>query len=121
MNQSEFIDALRRTVLDGIGAEVAAQWSNPRGRLRSEDRTARALWINGLSAEDRAQAEALAADAAQTAFFGMLCVLDGARVIEEPEDRGHVELFHVRDGTRTLLASSNLESPVLPLHELLEP
>ena len=119
MNQTEFVDVLRKVVLDGIAAQVTDYWSNPPGQLRSEERTARAEWINGLSAEDRAQAEALAADAAYSAFFGLFCVLDGARVIEEPEDRGHVELFHVKNGTRTLLASSAPESPVLPLHELL--
>jgi hypothetical protein len=120
LNQSEFVDLLHKVLLEGQGAKLVADWSNPPGRSLGAERLGRKAWIKRLSAEDRAQLAAFAADAMHASLFGMLCVLDGNRAIEDG-DRGHVELFHVENGTRTLLASSDMNTEVLPLHELLLP
>ena len=71
-----------------------------------------------MSAADRELLEAFGYEAARSAIFGMLNILDGSRAFDEPSE-GHLELHHVRAGQSELLASSATNSSVLPLHELL--
>jgi hypothetical protein len=119
MDQTTFVDLLRAVVLDGLSSDLASNWRNPPGRLRSEERSARADWLKGMSDADRTLLEAFGSEAARSAIFGVLAVLDGARKIEDASS-GHLELRHVREGEVRLLASSDPEMPVLPLHELLD-
>jgi hypothetical protein len=71
-----------------------------------------------MSGLDRELLEAFGRDAARSAVFGVLAVLDGSRKIEEPWE-GYLELCHIDGQGEKLLASSNPETPVVPLHELL--
>lgn len=71
-----------------------------------------------MSGPDRALLEAFGRDAARSAVFGVLAVLDGSRKIEEPSE-GYLELRYFNEHRQELLASSSPEMPVLPLHELL--
>ena len=118
MDQTAFVDLLRAVVLDGLSSDLAGYWRDPPGRLRSEERAARAEWLKRMSDADRTLIEAFGSEAARSARFGMLAVLDGARKIENASS-GHLELRHVHDGEAHLLASSDPDMPVLPLHELL--
>ncbi len=42
-------------------------------------------------------------DVAEAVLFGVLCVLDGVREIENEPDNGELELYYVRGGARVLL------------------
>ena len=119
MEQAAFIDLLHQTVLEPATTGTISQIASPTGRNISDDRRRRAAWFRSLSPEDRAHVEYAIAEAARTATFGFLCVLDGVRVIEDGTDRGHLELHHVKGNSAHLLASSADEMPVAPLHELL--
>ncbi len=46
-------------------------------------------------------------DVAEGVIFGVLCVLDGVRAIESGPDKGELELYYVKDGTRVLLNTRN--------------
>ena len=118
MDQRAFVDLLQLVVLDGLSVELAETWQNPPGRLRSEERSLRSGWITNLSGPDRALLEAFGQDVARAAVFGVLCVLDGVRKIEDSE-HGHLELQHVTNGSFKLLASSGEDMPVNFLHDLL--
>ena len=118
MDQRQFVGLLQSVVLDGLSNEVASDWQHPPGRLRSQERSRRSDWLDKMSPEERALLEDFGADVARAAVFGVLAILDGNRKIEETE-MGHLELRHVSDGGSELLASSAMEMPVLPLHELL--
>ena len=59
-------------------------------------------------------AEALK-DAAEGAIFGLLCVLDGVRVIEDAPDKGGFELYYVKVDKRVLLNPSGDE-----LHDIFQ-
>jgi hypothetical protein len=118
MDQTTFVDLLRAVVLDGLSKDLARDWQEPPGRLRSEERSRRSEWLRRMSDADRALLEAFGSEAARSALFGVLAVLDGARKIEEPSE-GHLELRHVHAHEAQLLASSAPDMPVLPLHELL--
>ena len=118
MNQNTFVDSLKSVVLDGLSSELAQSWQDPPGRFRSEERLRRFEWLTKMSASDRELLEAFGSDVARAAIFGVLAVLDGARKIEDAST-GHLELRHVQEGGARLLASSDPEMLVLPLHELL--
>jgi hypothetical protein len=118
MDQTTFVDLLRAVVLDGLSNDLAQNWKEPPGRLRSDDWSLRSQWVSQMSDADRDLLEAFGSEAARSALFGVLAVLDGARKIED-QSEGHLELRHVHAGETQLLASSAADMPVLPLHELL--
>lgn len=118
MDQKTFVDRLSAVVLDGLSRDLANYWHNPPGRMRSEMRSRRSEWLSEMSVTDREFLEEFGSEAARSALFGLLAVLDGSRTIEEPGE-GHLELRHISSGRSEILASSALEASTLPLHELL--
>jgi len=118
MDQTTFVDLLRAVVLDGLSNDLARNWQEPPGRLRSDERALRSQWVSQMSDTDRQLLETFGSEAARAALFGVLAVLDGARKIED-QSKGHLELRHVHAGETQLLASSGPDIPVPPLHELL--
>ncbi|MDR6510861.1 hypothetical protein J2792_001727 [Novosphingobium capsulatum] len=118
MDQRAFVDLLQLVVLDRLSVELVKTWQNPPGRLRSEERSRRSGWMKNLSGPERALVEEFGQDAARAAVFGVLCVLDGVRKIEDREN-GHIELHHVKNGRSELLASSGNDMTLDFLHDLL--
>ena len=55
----------------------------------------------------------VAREAAEAALFGVFCVLDGVRVIEDTWDKGDLELHFIKNGNRTLINDPKQE----PLHD----
>ena len=96
-----------------------AQRRLPAGRRPATEIVERSTWFNALTPDDQGRVKEVAADAVKAALFSLLCVLDGARAIEDGVSAGSLELRHVKDGKETLLASSSLGENRTPLHELL--
>ena len=119
MEQTVFVDLLHQVVIAPAATDTIANLAAPSGRRVSDERKRRAAWFNSLSAEDRANVEHVAQEAARGVAFGIFCVLDGCRVIEDYDQRGHLELHHIYKGTKTLLSSSADDSSAGSLHELL--
>jgi hypothetical protein len=120
MDQTAFVGLVRELVVEAAASDTISQIAKPSGRNLSEKRMRRAAWFNGLSTEDRANVEYAVVDAARAAVFGLFCLLDGARVIENEPNRGHLELRYVNAASNVLLASSAADMPTLPLHELFD-
>ncbi|MDE2436049.1 MAG: hypothetical protein KGM49_07310 [Sphingomonadales bacterium] len=118
MDQKTFVERLCWVVLDNLSRDLVEYWQHPPGRLRSETRSRRAKWLGSMNAEDRELLEAFGTEAARSALFGILAVLDGSRAIEGAEE-GHLELRYLGANRSGLLASSAIESDTMPLHELL--
>lgn len=118
MDQEAFVASLEAVVVDGLANDIAAVWQSPPGRLRSEESSQRSDWLQKMNYEERRFLEAFGNEVARAAVFGVLAVLDGNRKIEEAE-MGHLELRHISAARSEILASSAMEMPVLPLHELL--
>jgi len=119
MEAATLVELLRHVVTDDAARDAIAQAEKPSGRNQSDDQKKRAAWISALSAGERAHLEYVASHAVHATAFGLLCVLDGARKIEDGIDHGHLELRYVKGQSSTLLASSADHMPVPPLHELL--
>jgi hypothetical protein len=116
MNAAEFVAAIRSEVQDSATEEVMSLLQRPPGRRPAPALATLSQWFNGLSEADRQRVKEVAALASHQAVFGFLAVLDGARVIEDPADRGTLELRHVKAGQPTLLNGPS--GPLL--HDILQ-
>ena len=119
MDQAAFVELIRQLVVEAAASGTIAQIAKPSGRNILEERKQRAVWFNGLSADERANVEFAVTDAARVTAFSLFCVLDGARAIENGPSRGHFELRYITAASDTLLASSAADMPTPPLHELI--
>ncbi|MFG6108777.1 hypothetical protein [Stenotrophomonas nematodicola] len=111
MNSQQFVAALEAYVQDAATDATISVLQSPPGRRPPQARRERSAWYNGLSAQDQAQVRSVVAEATATTLFGMLAVLDGARVVDD--EKGRFELFHT-GGERTLLNPDGID-----LHDLL--
>jgi hypothetical protein len=116
MNATRFVDAIQAEVRDAAARDVISLIERPPGRRPSPDLTSLSQWFNALSESDRRHVKSVALLASNLATFGFLAVLDGARIIEEPSDRGALELRYIKPGEKTVLLNDP-EGEVL--HELL--
>jgi hypothetical protein len=60
-------------------------------------------WFQSLEPPDQAMVTDALDFAAEGAIFGFFCVLDGARVIENEEEKGTFEIFYAKGEQRVLL------------------
>jgi hypothetical protein len=115
VNREQFADVIRLTVQDAAVTDTISTLSRPPGRRPAADLVAVSEWFNGRSPEDRRNIEHIVRMTAHAGVFGMLCVLDGARAIENPPGKGTLDLRY-RKGREDV--SLNDDSGA-PLHELL--
>ena len=109
MNSQDFIGALHRAVYQGVGAGILRLAEHPVGRGNRAEKQARAAWMAGLDAESRAMVAKLVDEGVHAGIFGVLCVLDGVRAIEDPEDRGDLSLTYTDADGQTVLNSDDGE------------
>jgi hypothetical protein len=99
MDSQEFVDTLRIVVGDGAVSDVLNSLKNPPGRRPSEDLQERSTWFNSLDENKRRILSGILQDAVGQTIFGVLCVLDGVRAIENAPNKGKLELRYVNDGS----------------------
>jgi len=116
MNAAEFVDAIQTEVRDAAADGVMSLLECPPGRKPSPALVSLSQWFNALSDADKRRAREVAMMASDQATFGFLAVLDGVRVINDPPDRGILELRHITSFQSELLNDPNGEL----LHELLQ-
>jgi hypothetical protein len=59
-----------------------------------------------MSEQDREMLRKALSDVVRSSIFGFFCVLDGVRTIEDGLEKGKLELWHVKNGQRTLINDS---------------
>lgn len=111
MKADEFVSAIQSYVLESAVDSTISNLAHPPGRRIDPDLSARAEWFKSLSDGEAEMLRAVARDAAHSAVFGFLAVLDGARVID-PE-KGTFELYHL--GRQKSLVNA----PGTDLHDML--
>jgi len=117
LNRERFVEVIRIVVQDAAVADTISLLSSPPGRRPKEDLVARSKWFNALSFQDRQQIERIIEMTERSAVFGIPCVLDGARAIEDPSDKGVVDLRYRRGDLDISL--NDKTGPTL--HDLLAP
>ena len=116
MKALEFVEAIRKVVLDKTAAGVISILRRPPGRRPAADITELSVWYNKLSDEDSILIERLLRLTVRHSILGVFEVLDGALKVDPSANAGdHFELRHVHGSVEDILSGPNGE----PLHELL--
>lgn len=115
MTPEQFVDALRKAAIDAAVEGTVTGLERPPGRRPTKDLVEASRWYNSLTAEDRTMVTRVLSMAAHQAVFGVLAVLDGARIIEDDADKGEFRLSFTK---------GNQEWPIVdahsvPLHDIL--
>src|SRR6185295_6957907 len=79
----------------------------PPGRRPHPDLPRLSTWFKQLSADDQIAVLDVAREAAESAIFGVFCILDGVRAIEGGTDKGGFEIHYVKGDERVLLNATN--------------
>lgn len=112
MTTNEFVWGVKARAVDSAVANTISDLRQPSGKHPSAQAASLSTWYAGLTPDDRKMLEEIIRTSADKAVFGLLCILDGARVIEDGPDKGDFELYFVKGGAKTLVNPSEN-----PLHE----
>ena len=108
MTPEDFVLAIKKAAFDSaVTGTLHKLKAGPPGRGSHPRGIALSLWYNELDPGDQQMVLETIRDAAHAAVFGVLCVLDGVRVIDDPP---HVDLRLTatgQHGTTTTLASGS--------------
>jgi hypothetical protein len=115
MNAKDFVDAVREFALKASVEGTISLLVSPPGRKPDEDLLAVSAWFKALSETDQTMLKRALAMVAEQAVFGVMCILDGARVIEPAGPKGTFELRFIKNGHVDVLSGPDGEL----LHELL--
>ena len=94
MNGSDFVNAIRISVVDNSIKSVLTNLASPPGRTSAKQLVDLSQWYNSLNESDRGIILKLVEASVETAVFGFLAVLDGVRVIETGENKGELQLYY---------------------------
>jgi hypothetical protein len=103
MNATDFITAIKAYVTNSAIRNTTTSAERPVGRKISEEKQLISSWFNSLNQEEKKLCALLMKEAVDDAIFGILCVIDGVRVIEETEEKSEFELVQVKHGERNLI------------------
>jgi len=103
MNKEEFVEKIKLYVRDS-GIETTIRLiTHPPGRQPPENLVEIGDWYKLLNDDAKARIHQIVKLSIDTGLFGLFCVLDGARVIEEATERGELKLFYEKNGEQILL------------------
>jgi hypothetical protein len=103
MTKEEFVEIVKLQTSDSAVSGTIKTLTRPPGRKPSPRLVLLSTWYNQLSAKDQAMLAEALKESAEAAMFGLFCILDGVRSIENGPDKGELEMYLVRAGEKTLL------------------
>lgn len=103
MDSEEFVRAVKTVCSDGQGEELIQSFRNPPGRRPSHRLMRLSKWFRQLDVNDQTMLREALTDAAESAVFGVLCVLDGVRAIESGSEKGTLALYYIKGDRKILL------------------
>ncbi|WP_185236104.1 hypothetical protein [Teredinibacter franksiae] len=113
MDSEKFITIIKRVVRESAIEDTIENLEDPPGRRVPEAEQVRSDWFNALSDDDRSKVGSIVKDAVDEAIFGLLSVIDGARAIEDGEDKGRLVLTY--NGEKEQILN---DPEVIGLHDL---
>jgi hypothetical protein len=114
MNSQEFVDIIRRVVLESSVDSMRKLLEHPPGRSPSKGLVEMSAWYKQLAEADKEILIKIITESVRGSVFGFLCVLDGARAIEST-DKGTLKLYYEKDDDSVLLNDQDR----FGLHEML--
>lgn len=115
MDGQEFVSGLKKAVISSAVKSVTNNLEAPPGRSPVERLVLMSGFYKQLNPEQKDIIVSIIKEAVETTAFGLLCVLDGVRAIEDAEDKGVLSLYYEKDNDKVLLNDPNGEY----LHDLL--
>lgn len=94
MNQEQFVEAIRMVVMESASVGVLQQLRRPSGRRPAEELGRLSAWFNALPDSDKDAVAGVARLVSHSAVFGLFCVLDGVRTIEDGPEKGSLTLVY---------------------------
>ncbi|MGX5651462.1 hypothetical protein ACWKW4_14505 [Hydrogenophaga borbori] len=114
MTPDFFVDALQAECRDAAVQGCVEQLRAPSGRRPTSELVRMSNWFNALDEASQKFVIQAMDDAADATLFGVLCVLDGVRVIEPAGEKSEFRLTVSRAGVNSVLAPGESN-----LHDLL--
>ena len=114
MNYEEFVEAVYKYIALRASTEVIETLRKPVGRRPSKEAIQRSEKYENLSDEAKEMCEWVAKDSIDAALFGLFCVFDGARNINEAIANSRLRLT-LQTESETIILADNIES--LGLHD----
>lgn len=106
MTSRYLVEILKKVVLDASVDDMLSILENPPGRNPSKKLLAQSSFYEELSELQKSKLKELLEETAEMTLFGLLCVLDGVRAIENRENKGTLELWY-RNGDATFLLNDS--------------
>ena len=103
MNNREFVEAVKHEVRDSAVEGVLQNYAQPAGRAPRRELVETSHWYNSLDETGKMMVGRIIRESVDEAIFGLLCVLDGVRNIEDDERRGDLKLLWAKDDQLVLL------------------
>jgi len=103
MTSEEFIKVIKEVVYKGSVDGVVSLLKNPPGRTPPEELLEMSSFFHSLNDTQKSTLVQIIDMACEDTLFGMLCVLDGVRAIEDGPDKGSLELKFSKNEQSVLL------------------
>lgn len=108
MTSDEFVDAIRKVVVDAAVTGTIEIAQSPPGRRPSPDLVEVSGWFKSLGASDKSMVQRMLQMTAHASVFGFLAVLDGSRaVVDYAGIDDYFELRHVHGTEVDVLSGPN--------------
>ena len=110
MNADDFVHAIKLYVRDTSISDTIDLIRKPPGRRPRKKHVELSNWFNQLSEHEKLMASSVIEEAVDTALFGLFCVLDGVRTIEDSEEKTIFQLYGMKGGRNILINKEDEES-----------
>ena len=108
MTKEEFVAVVRTEVLESAASESIEMYEEgPPGHSPHESDVRLSKWYKSLSVADQDMVRNVALDVSHGAVFGLFCVLDGVRVVEDGPVKGDFFLTYRKGDVEVQLTSDD--------------
>lgn len=94
MNSEDFIAVIKHIVRDAAIEDTIDNLEQPPGRKVSDKDKELSDWFNSLSTDDKDMVNHVIAKSIDHSLFGLFCVIDGVRAIENGNNKGKLKLIY---------------------------
>lgn len=103
MSPEEFVTVLKKVVVDQSIRNAVNNLEDPPGRQPAEELIDLSDFYKNLPEDEKMKLKKTCMMVAEDTLFGLLCVIDGVRAIENGEDKGILKLFYEKGQYQLLL------------------
>ena len=106
MTPEGFVKALKETCSDAAVKDCLSNIQSPPGRKPDPSLVKLSNWYRGLEPQDQAHVLDVMRETASATLFGVLCVIDGVRAVEDSASKSEFKLTATRDGKESVISPS---------------